>query len=209
MADETPAPVTVTDRRTPPRGVLPRGAQTWLMAGLAAGILGVILITGRPEPPTRRAEPASSAAATSSPERLREYQDRLRLLEERGREQVVSPPSEIPTPLLYDAPGGSAASVDPLHAEKQRRDYESLFAPNLVSSRRTGRELTDPNAITELARSGSGSERDPLAPPSLDEVAEAVMRATARTQGAHLSASVPEPTTTAVPRRRPRAKRLA
>ena len=40
----------VSDHRPVPRGVLPRRFQTWLMAGLAFGILLIILITGQPEP---------------------------------------------------------------------------------------------------------------------------------------------------------------
>ena len=60
MTESTDAPGTVgvTDRRVPPRGVLPRNLQTWLMAGLAAGILLIILVVGQPEAPTAR--PASA-----------------------------------------------------------------------------------------------------------------------------------------------------
>ena len=48
MAEHTDAPETavVTDRRVAPRGVLPRNLQTWLMAGLAGGIVLVILLVG-------------------------------------------------------------------------------------------------------------------------------------------------------------------
>jgi hypothetical protein len=46
MADTTPGTAPVADHRTPPRGVLPRGTQTWLMAGLAVGILAIIVFTG-------------------------------------------------------------------------------------------------------------------------------------------------------------------
>ena len=34
MADSTPGTTPVTDRRIPPRGVLPRGLQMWLMVGV-------------------------------------------------------------------------------------------------------------------------------------------------------------------------------
>ena len=66
MAEQlTPGTAPVTDQRTPPRGVLPRGAQTWLMAALAFGSLAIIVVTGRPEPAVRPATtpPAASAAA--------------------------------------------------------------------------------------------------------------------------------------------------
>ena len=50
----TPGTAPVTDRRTPPRGVLPRGAQTWFMVALALGILAIIVFTGQPAPPAGR-----------------------------------------------------------------------------------------------------------------------------------------------------------
>src|SRR5690606_10736295 len=48
MAEEPVTPAApVSDHRPVPRGVLPRRFQTWLMAGLALGILLIILITGQ------------------------------------------------------------------------------------------------------------------------------------------------------------------
>src|SRR3954454_7673133 len=69
----------VTDRRPSPRGVLPRGVQTWLLAGLAAFMLLIMFVVGRPEAPARPA--ASAAVAAPSADRVRDYQDRLRALE--------------------------------------------------------------------------------------------------------------------------------
>ena len=42
MADqvETPGTAPVVDRRPVPRGVLPKGVQTWLMVGLGRGHAG-------------------------------------------------------------------------------------------------------------------------------------------------------------------------
>ncbi len=51
---ETPqapsSPPTVTDHRPVPGGVLPRGVQTWIMAGIAVGMLAIMLIVGRSDP---------------------------------------------------------------------------------------------------------------------------------------------------------------
>ena len=50
------------DRRVPPRGVLPRQLQTWLMLGIAGLIVAIILIAGHPQPPAPpRSTPASAA----------------------------------------------------------------------------------------------------------------------------------------------------
>ena len=59
-----PGPPAVTDRRPVPRGVLPRGVQTWIMVGVAVGMLAIMLIVGRPDPPPR---PAQAAAPARSP----------------------------------------------------------------------------------------------------------------------------------------------
>ena len=43
MADPVPGAPPVVDQRTPPSGVLPRRVQTWLMVGLAIGILAIMV----------------------------------------------------------------------------------------------------------------------------------------------------------------------
>ena len=78
--ERDPPPATVTDHRPVPRGVLPRGVQTWVMAGVAVGMLAIMLIVGRPDPPARPA-PTTAPAQAPSADRVRDYQDRLRLLE--------------------------------------------------------------------------------------------------------------------------------
>ena len=94
MADQPETPVTtpVTDRRPVPRGVLPRGVQTWLMAGLAAAMLLIIVLTGRPDAPAP-VRTAPTPLQTASPDRVRDYQDRLRLLEAQAVQeaQAISP----------------------------------------------------------------------------------------------------------------------
>lgn len=192
MAEPTTGTTIVTDHRTPPRGVLPRGAQTWLMVALALGILAIIVLTGRPEPPARPAAGPVNQALAPSPDRLRDYQDRLRVLDERGRQQALVDPADPRAPLLYEDAG--TAAVDPLADEKKRREYESLFASNVVVSRRPdGERPSMPTATASTARGARGLDAQSPAPPSLDEVAEAVMRATARS----VPPTAPQPTATA------------
>ena len=190
MAEPTTGTTIVTDHRTPPCGVLPRGAQTWLMVALALGILAIIVLTGRPEPPARPAAGPVNQALAPSPDRLRDYQDRLRVLDERGRQQALVDPVDPRAPLLYEDAG--TAAVDPLADEKKRREYESLFASNVVVSRRPdGERPSMPTAST--ARGARGLDAQSPVPPSLDEVAEAVMRATARS----VPPPAPQPAATA------------
>lgn len=180
MADAAPGTAPVTDHRTAPRGVLPRRMQTWIMLGLAVGILGIIVLAGRPEP-APHAVTSAPAALTPNPDRLRDYQDRLRVLDERSRVQPTEPPMVRPQPVVYEG-GGAPATPDPLEAERKRREYESLFASNVVVSRRperqrlAGADGSRASGTTPMAAADDGVP----APPSIDAVADAVVRATAR-----------------------------
>src|ERR1700719_2891401 len=99
MADASNGPGTAagTDRRPIPRGVVPRGVQTWLMAGIAGVMVLIILVVGRPEPAPRPAAVATPAAAPS-PERMREYQDRLRITEARAAHEAQANAAGPPAP---------------------------------------------------------------------------------------------------------------
>jgi type IV secretion system protein TrbI len=173
MTTQTPGTAPVTDHRVPPRGVLPRGVQAWLMAGLAAGLLLIILLTGKPTPPSRPA-PVAAPTTTASPERLSDYQQRLRALDERSRSALRNDPQ--PTPPAID-PEAGPRPVDPLAEDRRRREYESLFAGNLVLSRRTG---NDQPATAATSPALTPAATPPDAPPSLDDVADAVVRAAER-----------------------------
>src|SRR5262249_53976751 len=113
------------------------------------------------------------------PDRLRDYQDRLRVLDERSREQAIAQATDTPAPLLYENAGSQPAPVDPLEAEKKRRDYESLFASNVVVSRRPDGQK--PASVeTNSGRARAAPDGEAAQRPSLDEVADAVIRATTR-----------------------------
>src|SRR5712691_5572350 len=185
MTDPAPGAAPVIDQRTPPRGVLPRGTQTWLMVGLALGILGIVVFAGHPEPAARPATTATNTAALPpSPERLRDYQDRLRLLDERARQQVMTEPrpTTVPRSAYDDAP--TTAAPDPVETDRKRREYESLFSSNVVMSRRPGAErlTTGTESSAPTLRTTGAPLTDPSAatPPNLDAVADAVIRATTR-----------------------------
>jgi type IV secretion system protein TrbI len=172
----------ISDHRPVPRGVLPRGFQTWLMAGLALGIVLIILIAGRPEPPRTPAQAVASAPTSPSPERLRDYQERLRAMESRQlQEAQAAPPAVAPQPTLADAP--APAPEDPIAADRKRREYESLFASNVVLSRRPDAERPESGVSAGVAARSTGQQAGSEVP-SLQDVADAVVRATGRQGGA-------------------------
>ena len=194
-----PVPPAVTDRRPVPRGVLPRGMQTWIMVGVAAGMLAIMLIVGRPDPPPRPAQ-AATPAQTPSADRVRDYQDRLRLLEAQAlREAQVATVAPAEPTQYGDTP--PAPAQDPIAEERKRREYESLFASNVVLSRRPEGERPDQGRIGTMA---AGVPAQPGSPsPSVEEVADAVVRATARTAASAFGGSAPAaqaPVTASEPR---------
>lgn len=179
MADQIDAPgtVPVADRRPVPRGVLPRAVQTWLMAALALGMLVIIFFTGQTEGPSS-ARPTGTTPQTMDADRVRDFQQRLRVLD---TQTAADTRAEAANERSYDPRSnsqGEASQVDPLAADKQRREYESLFASNVVLSRRPDAQRPDAggspsNSAFGIPRSGGGE-------PSIDEVADAVVRATTR-----------------------------
>lgn len=167
----------VVDRRPVPRGVLPKGIQTWLMVALSVGIVLIILLTGQPQAPERSAA-AAAAAPPISPDRVRDYQQRLQALN-----QQLIPPAR---PMLTETPSlppafqndGAPPRVDPVDTERRRRDYESLFASNVVVSKRA--PLQKMNERTSLNTDDAERTRPAATDASLDDIADAVVRATAR-----------------------------
>jgi type IV secretion system protein VirB10 len=174
MAEEPGTPAApVSDHRPVPRGVLPRRFQTWLMAGLALGILLIILITGQPEP-TRTPAQSQPAPVAPNPDRLRDYEERLRAMGARQALEAQAVQPVVPEARRFEEPA-SPAPEDPIDADRKRREYESLFASNVVLSRRP--EGDRPDAGRPAGVLPGEMPRDNLTP-SLDEIAEAVVRAT-------------------------------
>lgn len=196
-----PGTVPVVDRRTAPRGVIPRSAQTWLMLGLAIGILGIIAITGSPDSPPRPVDVPAMSTSTPSPSRLRDFQDRLRLLDERARLEAVqsqTPPAPEPRAEVIE----STPQADPLADERRRREYESRFARVTILARHPEKQVpsfAQPEGQSVLPEPFDGVNLSRTSgTPSLDAVAEAVLRASQRQMNA---AAVPiaKDTASAVP----------
>jgi type IV secretion system protein TrbI len=186
----------VTDRRSVPPGVLPRRVQTWIMAGIAIGMLAIMLIVGRPSPPARTAPPLTATQAPTA-DRVRDYQERLRTLEAqalREAQTAAAAPDARPA-VLYEQPH-SASPSDPVLADRKRREYDSLFASNVVLSRRPEGERPE----ADRAAAPSGEPRGPSqgAVPSIDEIADAAVRASSRASAVQPALRLDSPTPSAV-----------
>jgi type IV secretion system protein VirB10 len=206
---ETPPPSSgtapVTDRRPVPRGVLPKGLQLWLMVGVAAGMVAIIVFTGHSQPTPHTTPGATSSPPQGlSPDRLRDYQERLRALDERARQQAIPDPSRAAPPSPQGIDDRATRQVDPLVEERKRREYESLFAGNVVLSRRPAGQqpLGESDSSRRSATSTPARDASAATPPNLDEVADAVVRATtryAKPAGAGQSAGPPPTSTSGAP----------
>lgn len=191
------API-ITHRLTPP-GVLPRRGQVWLMVGVAGGILAIILFTGNHDPAPARAVTAPNVAALApNPEQLRTYQRRLEAADTRPQAPPTSLQDLRPAPLPVDDRGlrdqASTRAQDPIAEERRRREYESLFANNVVQSPTLA--TTEPPRSASPRRTTSGTSAElGAAPPSLDDVAEAVVRASTARTGTTAAPTTVAPTT--------------
>ena len=198
MADTPGGNTPITDHRQAPRGVLPRSAQTWLMVAIALVMLGIIFIAGRPEAPgDPRAAPPFVASAPN-PDRVKEYQERLRVLDEQATRELLNAPAAAPAPVPIEGTA-PAAPEDPIVAERRRREYDSLFASSVVWSRRPESDRPDAQVGVPPSRTGPASD---AAPVSIDEVADAVVRATTRAgaaPGSTPEARITAPSDTASP----------
>ena len=155
VEDQKPAahePAAVLDRRVTPRGVLPRHLQTYAMVAIAAAMLLVILITGRPNPsrPTDRTSPTAAASALP-PDRLRRYQEQLAEQEARLRKELADAQASATVTPPTAAPSAEPARTDPIAEERRRREYASLFAESVAFTRRSAG--TVPPAQPARARS--------------------------------------------------------
>jgi type IV secretion system protein VirB10 len=81
-------------------------------------------------------------------------------------------------------------------SERKRRDYESLFASNVVLSRRPEGQRSDTGELRTAAAAPARGLADPAAP-SLDDIADAAVRASVRATGS--TAPTPASTVTAPP----------
>src|SRR5512138_1896445 len=107
----------VTDHRPVPRPALPRSMQTWLMVGLAVGMLVIIFVAGRPNAPSPRAT-APAPPTTRNTDRVRDYQDRLRALEAQAVQEeqaATAPATQQPTaPGAQHVEAGESRPEDPI-----------------------------------------------------------------------------------------------
>ena len=143
-------------------------------------MLLIMFVVGRPEAPARPA-PAAAPTVAPSADRVRDYQDRLRALEAQTRSQLAEQQTAAPVvdPRAYGEPA-TPPPPDPIVTERRRREYESLFASNVVLSRRPESQRPDAGRTEMSSQAGLPTGGGT---PTVDEIADAAVRATTRAAG--------------------------
>jgi hypothetical protein len=147
----------VHDKRTAPPGILPKNTQAWILTGIAVAMIAVIALSGK-NPMPRASPPPSNAVVDPNAARIQEYQKRI---EEQTRklqleqaqlarsEEALGAGSKTPgalgsgaNPRVLEEPRPAPATNytglessmvrDTLQTDKNKREYQSLFASNVA-----------------------------------------------------------------------------
>lgn len=163
---------TVRNQTTKPPGVLPKNAQTWVITGLATVMVAAIALSGNgskskvPPPPPRQATVIEPNAS-----RIAEYRNRLeeetrRLAAERAAlnqakqaaagsdPRVAAAMHDGNAPNVYEAQQRSddhLSAKKQLQAERERKEYTSLFASNVALTFRSNPQERETTAASGAA----------------------------------------------------------
>lgn len=145
-------PPAVRNTTPKPPGVLPKNVQAWVLIGVATVMVCVLAFSGGQSPPSGRTDPLTKDDAVTDPNaaRIQEYRNRLeaearKLEAERQRLKqataalMTEPPEPEPETEPPFQPYGYYRPTEPatpqktaLEQERERREYESLFASNVA-----------------------------------------------------------------------------
>ena len=140
-AVHAPQAATVSDRRVQPEGVVPKQAQTYVIAGLALVILLAVLFSKNHTQPVVKPSPQENAALAPEANRQRIEaltedlnQKQETLAAERAQQNVASDTTAPAVGVGNGASGQSAQPTrDPVKDAERELEFRSRFVPNLVA----------------------------------------------------------------------------
>lgn len=177
---------TVENKATKPAGLLPKNTQQLVILGVAVVMVLIMWLTGGTKrarstasaPTAARVQPPNPATVEDFKQTIQQQQaatrqpispsnlERLKALGLAGDtppDGAVVPPADgsIPQPggVIGGAPGQQPSPPDPVKEDRKKRQYLSLFAPNVAFTYRKGQEAE------QLVGTGSKS----VNPPSQDD----------------------------------------
>jgi len=185
IRDSEQAPVpegSVRNQMMKPPGILPKNTQTWVIAGLATVMVAAIALSGNgskskaPAPPLRQA-----AVIDANASRIADYRNRLeeetrKLAAEQAALNQAKQAAAGSDPRVAAAaqPTGAANTYAPQHpppvddrlsakkqleAERERKEYNSLFASNVAL---TFRKISQETETTASSAASSAASAPPF-----------------------------------------------
>jgi type IV secretory pathway VirB10-like protein len=179
--EQAPGPeASVRNQTTKPPGILPKNTQTWVIAGLAAVMVAAIALSGNGSKSKASAPPPRQAAVIDpNASRITEYRNRLeeetrKLAAEQvalnqAKQAAAGSGPHVGAAMQGGTPNTYAVEQPPpvddrlsakkqLAAERERREYNSLFASNIA--------LTFRKSSQEKETTASSAASAPPAPPT-------------------------------------------
>ena len=172
MTEDSQDPIPqIRDKAPKPPGVLPKNVQAWVLIGVATVMVCVLALSGGRSPQPGSTDPAHQNDAVVDPNeaRIQEYRNRLeaearKLEAERERlkqataaltmEPAEPEPSTGPPPFSSygysrQQPERATTQKSALEQEKERREYDSLFASSVALTYRKDRSpaKSSPGAV--------------------------------------------------------------
>ena len=185
--EPSPAGGVVRDRTFKPAGLLPKNTQTYVILGITVVMVGAIAFSGGGAPSKKSATNDQKSAAAIDPNlaRIQEYRNRIdeqarKLAAEQAQleqtKQALGLPQAtqagaIPNPQMQPMAYGAAGYPQPMYAqppakpeksaietEKEKREYQSLFASNVALSYRNEPETGETAHVSTAAQPSSATQ---------------------------------------------------
>jgi hypothetical protein len=154
----------VRNQMMKPPGILPKNAQTWVIAGLAAVMVAAIALSGNGSKSKAPAPPRQAAVIDPNASRIAEYRNRLeeetrKLAAEQAtlnqakqaaagsdpRVASLMQPGGAPQTYVVQQPpplDDRLSAKKQLEAERERKEYNSVFASNVaLTFRKSSQEM--------------------------------------------------------------------
>ena len=192
IRDPEQAPVpegSVRNQMMKPPGILPKNTQTWVIAGLAAVMVAAIALSGNGSKSKAPAPLPRQAVIDPNASRIAEYRNRLEeetrklAAEQASLNQVKQAAGSDPRVGSLMQPGGAPqtyvveqppplddrlSAKKQLEAERERKEYNSLFASNVaLTFRKSSQEIETTASWVASAPPGPATAAYPYLYPDL------------------------------------------
>jgi len=187
---QQPAGGEIRDRSVRPAGLLPKNTQTYVILGITVVMVGAIAFSGggaaSPKQATS-AQPKTASVIDPNLARIQEYRNRIdeqarKLAAEQTQleqtkqalglpptnQAIFSPNRTTPTPIapppIVNMPPPTRTEKSALELEKEKQEYQSLFASNIALSFRKEAEVSAPLSNAPVRSSTATAQTPALLP---------------------------------------------